>query len=94
MLVEVGDEGANGGFLLCPDISAPEDGATCCLMTSHAVKPVLDLALNLPQQVVFVDFQWTVDDGFSDDIDGLEDGVRGFEVAAIEGAVEFVGVSS
>src|SRR6266700_4300960 len=76
LVVEVGDELADGGGLLCVDVFAPEDGVAFCLAAAHAIEPVLPLTLDLPQHILFVDLQRAVDDGFGDNVYRLEDRMR------------------
>src|SRR5712692_7489187 len=54
LVVEVGDEFSYCWSLLRVDVFAPKHGTPCRLSAAHTVEPVLDFALYLPEQILFI----------------------------------------
>src|SRR5579883_3105427 len=57
------------------NILAIEDGPPRRLPAAHASQPASDLALDLPEQVFFIDIQGTGDNGFGHNVHRFKDRV-------------------
>src|SRR5579884_894120 len=70
--IEVLDKGTYCWFLLHVDVFTVKDRPTSCLPTTHSVKPFLQLALQLPEQVVLLNIERAIDNSPCHNIDRLE----------------------
>src|SRR5579884_523406 len=70
--IEVLDKGTYCRFLLRVNVFLGKDSPTSRLSVMHSAKPFLQLALQLPEQIVLLNIEWTIDNSPCHNIDRFE----------------------
>src|SRR5258707_15360686 len=70
-IVKVPDKFTQRRCLLRVDILTPEDSIACCLPATHTIAPVLELTLYLPEQIILLNIQRTIDNRPCTDVNRL-----------------------